>query len=523
MYQIRNILIPISQKPDLKKVLSGKLHIPADSIESIEILRNSLDARQKNQLKFNLTLKAEIAQNLKLDNDLQIYKEPKPYIAQSFQLSDPHPFIIGAGPAGLFAALSLVENGFQPYIFERGDCLEKRSRKVAKFWKNGILDEDSNVQFGEGGAGSFSDGKLTSRKSDFYTNQVTNYLIKFGAPKEISYQALPHLGTDGIRKIVLNIRKYLEAKGCKFFWNHKLEDIEINNKQINHVFINSQKYAPEMVILAIGNAARDTFEMLSQKIEMENKPFAVGFRIEHPQDFINETFFGKRNDFSITGPATYRLTAKTDNRGVYSFCMCPGGQVIAASSELDTIVTNGMSNATRNGKFGNSAIVATVDEADFGIDILAGMHFQKNIEQKCFNSHHPYSAPIQAANDFMKSRVTTQKINSSYLPATYSSDLNSVFSSGITNSIKAGLKMFEKRAKGFIDQGVLIAPETRTSSPVSILRNKQNFCSHTLSNLFPIGEGAGYAGGIMSSAADGFKCGTQFKSSEVQSSLNSRE
>ncbi len=511
MYQIRNIIIPISKNPDLFKTLSSKLHIASDAIKDVEIMRSSLDARTKNQLKFNLTLKADISTKLELNNDVQIYQEPQPYFLETRKISDLNPYIIGAGPAGLFATLALIEKGFQPYIFDRGDCLEKRSQNVADFWNNGVLDEESNVQFGEGGAGTFSDGKLTSRKSDYYTNQVAKYLIKFGAKDEINYEALPHLGTDGIRKIVLNIRKYLESKGCRFFWKHKLENLEIQNNKISSVSINGEIHNPEIVIMAIGNAARDTFKMLSHTTAMESKPFAVGFRIEHPQDFINKAFYGNKNDFSVTGPATYRLTAKALNRGVYSFCMCPGGKIIGASSEKNSVVTNGMSSSGRNGKFANSAILVSVNEKDYGNGILAGMEFQRKIEEKCFNLKYPYFAPFQTAKDFMKSIPTKRKIESSYTPGVFSSDLNSIYPSGIATAIKTGMKVFEKRATGFIDKGIFLAPETRTSSPVRILRNNKDFASQTLSNLFPCGEGSGYAGGIMSSAADGFKVGSIFE------------
>ncbi|HPR18555.1 MAG TPA: hypothetical protein PLD62_09950, partial [Candidatus Cloacimonadota bacterium] len=232
MYQIRNIIIPLQKQLDLFKLLSYKLHIPVSDIENIEILRCSLDARQKNHLKYNLTLKAEISQKIALNNDVQIYEEPQPYLNVSEKLSDLHPYIIGSGPAGLFAALALVEKGLQPYIFERGDNLKNRSEKVKILRQKGILDEESNVQFGEGGAGTFSDGKLTSRKSDYYTNRVTDYLIRFGANAEIKYEALPHLGTDGLRNIVTNLRAYLEEKGCRFFWNHKLENFEFSDGKI---------------------------------------------------------------------------------------------------------------------------------------------------------------------------------------------------------------------------------------------------------------------------------------------------
>ena len=510
MYQIRNVIFPITRQPDLFKLLALKLHLPRPAIEEIEILRSSLDARMKNHLKFNLTLKAKILQEPPTNSDVTIYREPQPYLKNEIAVSNPHPFIIGAGPAGLFAALALTEKGIQPYVFERGECLENRALKVKEFWQKGILNEESNVQYGEGGAGAFSDGKLTSRKSDYYTNRVSEYLISFGADKAIAYEALPHLGTDGIRKIVVNLRKYLESKGCKFFWNHRLENISINNDKIADVTINGEKHHPEIVILAIGNAARDTFRTLCQKVQMESKPFSVGFRLEHPQDFINDTFYGKKTDFSLTGPAVYRLTAKAGNRGVYSFCMCPGGQVIAASSEPDSIVTNGMSYADRQGRFANSAIVVTVNEKDYGCGILAGMDFQRKIEQRCFRQDLPYFAPAQNAADFMKSAISSSLKPNSYLPGTYSFNLNKIYAHDITAAIKTGMRVFEKQASGFIEKGIFIAPETRTSSPVRILRNSIDFSSFSAKNLYPCGEGSGYAGGIMSSAADGYKVGSLF-------------
>jgi hypothetical protein len=510
MYQIRNVIIPIQEQPDLVRLLSKKLKLPASSIVALEILRSSLDARQKNQLKYNLTLKAEIDARLELNNDIQIFNEPQPYVEAARKISTEHPFIIGAGPAGLFAALALVEKGFRPYIFERGDCLEKRSLLVDDFWKNGSLNENCNVQFGEGGAGAFSDGKLTSRKSDFYTNRVTDYLIRFGADKKIAYEAMPHLGTDGIRNIVLNIRNHLESSGCRFFWKHKLETVISKNNNIKELIINGEKHNTEIVILAIGNAARDTFEILNQNIQMDAKPFAIGFRIEHPQDFINEAFYGKNTDFSVTGPAAYRLTAQTENRGVYSFCMCPGGTIIATSSEVNGIVTNGMSNSLRDGRFANSAIVATVNERDFGNSILAGMQYQRKIEQYCFNQNLPYFAPAQSAEDYLRSIQSAHLKKASYSPGIYPFDLNKIFSNDINNAIKTGLKSFDRKVNGFIKNGILVAPETRTSSPVRILRDAKNFYSSSALNLYPCGEGSGYAGGIMSSAADGYKVGSVF-------------
>ena len=511
MYLIKNVVVPISKKNDLKYQISKKLKLPLNLINNIKVIHRSLDARKKNNLKFNYTILTELPSKFLKNPDVLEYRNPEPYIRTQRKLSSKNPFIIGAGPAGLFTAISLVEKGFQPFIFERGDKVEDRVKKVSDFWQKGILDEESNVQFGEGGAGTFSDGKLTSRKSDYYTNQVTKYLIKFGADQKIAWEALPHLGTDGLRKIVINIRKYLEEKGCKFFWRNKMENLIVENNYITSVRINGKEYKPEVVILAIGNSARDTFEMLSQKIIMESKPFAVGFRIEHSQDFINRAFYGDKNDFDITGPATYRLTAQDGKRGIYSFCMCPGGFVIPASSEKDGLVLNGMSFQKRNNEFANAAIVVTVNEVDFGQGILAGMKFQRKIEKKCFQSDHPYFTPAQKASDYINNKISDSLLQSSYLPGVISDDLNSIFSYDIIKSLKTGLNSFEKRIPGFAKKGILLAPETRTSSSVRILRNKETFESATVSNLYPIGEGSGYAGGIMSSAADGYKLGKIFK------------
>jgi len=508
LYLIRNILIPISKKIDLEKAISRKIGIA--EIGKIRILRRSIDARKKNHLKYNFTLVISPKIELKPNYEILNYEKPKPYLKKVKKIVNPHPFIIGAGPAGLFAALSLVEKGSQPYIFERGDSLEKRSKKVAEFWQKGILDEESNVQFGEGGAGTFSDGKLTSRTRDFYTNKVVDYLIKFGADEKIKYDALPHLGTDGIRKIVKNIRKYLTEKGCKFFWNHKLEDIEITKNKITNLLINGKKYNPEIVILAIGNSARDTFIMLNKKIELQNKPFSVGIRIEHSQQFIDETFYGKKNDFTITGPATYRLTTKYQNRGIYSFCMCPGGSVIASSSQKGKLVLNGMSYENRNNFFANSAIICTVNEKDFGYSKLDGIKFQEQIEKKCFNPD--YKAPFQTARDFLNNTISTPA-KTSYENGIIPKNISDLLPTKISECLKFGLIKFEEQAKDFISKGNLLAPEIRTSSPIKIMRKKDSFNATKMENLYPIGEGSGYAGGIMSSATDGFKVGSIFKKS----------
>ena len=514
-YIIRNILVPVSHEYSLLDHLCANTRMPKASVSNIEVLRKSIDARKKSNIVFNFTLLVTT------DFDLSKYKHAAEYedevslFVPTIHTAD-KPVIVGAGPAGLFAAIAMVENGLKPVVIERGETIDRRVEKIARFWKNGILDENSNVQFGEGGAGTFSDAKLTARTRNSTSDEIFKLLIKFGADEKISYEALPHIGSDVIRKVVINIRKYLISKGCEFRWSSQLQEINTSNGKIESVVINNERFSPEHIILGIGNAARDTFLMLEDNnVVIENKPFAVGFRMEHPQDFINDSFYGKNAPIDILGPATYKLTHKynTDDtrKGVYSFCMCPGGFVVAAASEKESVVLNGMSYSKRDNRFANSALVVTVNEKDYGNKLFAGMEFQREIEQKCWQGSNPYYAPVQTMNSFLNTGRKS-KIRSSYKPGVYKKDLQSIFSPVLTKAMKSALRSFERRHKGFINEGILHAPETRTSSPVRIVRDPATRASISCSNLFPIGEGAGYAGGIISSAVDGYTTGKMFSS-----------
>jgi hypothetical protein len=507
MNLIKNIQLPITTDFDLQEIIAKKLAISAASITDLQILRRSLDARKKNRLKYNFTAIANLP-HLSHPDVLE-YNPPTAYLQEVNSCADKHPYIIGAGPAGLFAALALTEKGYKPYIFERGQTIAKRNQKVDIFWQNGQLDPESNVQFGEGGAGTFSDGKLTSRNRDFYTNQVFDLLINFGATADIKIEAKPHLGTDKLKYIITNIRKYLQEQGCHFFWNHKLDKITVENGKLTSLMINGEKHKPACAILALGNAARDTFSHLKQNLTIIPKPFSVGVRIEHTQEYINSTFYGARTNFALTGPATYRLTAKFQKRGIYSFCMCPGGQVIAAASQPNTIVTNGMSYSSRDGKMANSALVVNLSPTDFGASALDGVQFQKQLEKTAFKPGLAYFAPVQSASDFLNNKLS-EKPTSSYRPGTYARNLQELFPNFINQALKSALNKFSKRYPGFVEKGNLIAPETRTSCPIRILRQKDNFACQAVSNLFAVGEGSGYAGGIISSAADGYKLGSTF-------------
>ena len=508
-YLIKNIVTPVSNRIDLHKIISTKLKISEVAIRNITVLKKSIDARKKNNIKYNFTCIAEIDYKIKNNNDVLQYSEPEPYLKSVNKIPDKHPFIIGEGPAGLFTALGLVEKGYEPYIFERGKSIAEREKDVEIFWEKSILNTNSNVQFGEGGAGTFSDGKLTARNQDYYTNKVFDYLIKFGADKSIKYDALPHLGTDKIRIIVKNIRNYLIKHNAKFFWNSSLNDITLQNGKITQIKINDEIYEPGIIILAIGNSSRDTFEMLYNKgVCFQSKPFALGFRIEHSQEFINNAIYGKFTKF--LGNATYRLTAKIPKRGAYSFCMCPGGFVVASASEEKMQVTNGMSYAKRDNHLANSAIVVTVSQNDFGNNALDGIKFQRVLEKKAFSKSFPYFSPFQTATDFIKQISASKIYKTSYKPGSYPSDFNNIFPKEISNSLKSALIKFNKKISGFLQNGILLGVETRTSSPVRILRDKETFHSLNISNLYPIGEGSGYAGGIVSSAADGYKLSQTF-------------
>ncbi len=510
-YLLVNLKTSLKKEIDIKTVILDRYFFLSKIWEenniSYIISRRSIDARKKNQLFYNFSVILSSNKPLKLQDAYEyngVDKEELP----SIKIKDKHPFIIGMGPAGLFSALELVEKGFKPYIFDRGDSVEERSKKVELFWKNGKLDEESNVQYGEGGAGTFSDGKLTARGKNLYSQKVFEYLIRFGANPSIQIDSLPHLGTNGLKIILKNIREYLESKGCCFHFNHHLESITLNNQRVEKVRINGKDYHPELIIFGPGNSARDSFEMLhKQGIALESKPFAVGFRIEHLQSMINESFYGKQTDFSLTGPATYNLTAKSGQYGVYTFCMCPGGMVIPASSIAGHQVVNGMSYLERDNQYANSAVVVTVSERDFGTGLFDGVKLQEQIERKSFRN---YSAPIQNASDYIINKVSKRTFETSYSLGTTSEDLNSLFPNQLNHALKEGLLHFEKRVPNFCQRGLLIAPETRTSSPIRIVRDQNFRYSITANNLFPVGEGSGYAGGIISSASDGLKTAMLF-------------
>ncbi|OHD80870.1 MAG: hypothetical protein A2355_13805, partial [Spirochaetes bacterium RIFOXYB1_FULL_32_8] len=440
----------------------------------------------------------------------------KPFVLQSKKLISlgtekifNRPVIIGSGPAGLFAALKLSEYGYSPILFERGDCVEDRTRAVDNYWKTGILDVESNVQFGEGGAGTFSDGKLTTRINDERCNEVLDVFRDSGVSDDILYKAKPHIGTDKLKDVLAYIKRKIISNGGDIRFRSKITDIKIVNGKLVGVVINENEIIDtEIVVLAIGHSARDTFEMLKNKnIQMTRKAFSIGVRIEHPQELINKAQFGKFANHPRLGAAEYQLFKKIGDRTVYSFCMCPGGVVVAAASEENSIVTNGMSEYARDRMNANSALVVSVTPDDYGSnDPLAGMYFQRLLERKAFDVGGG-AAPVQKVGDFIAGRKSI-KIGSvipSYTGSTACSDINNILPEFITSGMKDGIIQFNSMLKGFgLNESIITGVETRTSSPVRIERDE--YCqSININGLFPCGEGAGYAGGIMSAAVDGIR------------------
>jgi uncharacterized FAD-dependent dehydrogenase len=508
MFKIVNLRFKITEEIDFAGAISGTLNIPLKDILNYEILRKSIDARKKSMIYFDFSLKVDLKgreDNVpETKTDSQIIRKRKHTLK---------PVIAGTGPAGLFSALRLVEKGYKPLIIERGKKIVHRIRDVEKLWTDGILNPDSNVQFGEGGAGTFSDGKLTCRKKEGLIKEILKKFVNFGAPEEILYESKPHVGTDLIRKVVTNMRKELEEKGAEFLFSTKLEDISVNGGNLAGVKISGNFYDTDALILATGHSSRDTFELLERAgLSMEPKDFAIGLRIEHDQDLINRNQYGKFFSHPLLQPADYVLKYNDikSGRSVYSFCMCPGGEIICAASEPEGLVVNGMSNYLRNSGKANSAIVATVRVKDFySSSVLDGMEFQRKYERSAFVlGGGNYFAPAQSTGSFMGLMGNHNNI-STYLPGVNFVQLKECLPGFLYDPIRRGLEDFCKKIKGF-SNSILIGIETRTSSPVRILRDSDRRSSLNVYGLYPAGEGAGYAGGIISSSLDGMKTGEAF-------------
>ena len=514
MIRVRQVKVGIDEEDKLVKKISLKLGISSNKIKSLNIIKKSLDARRKDYIHYVYEVDCDIEDEDKVlrknkSNDIFL-ADSKSYLLPSSGTEKlvNRPIIVGSGPAGLFCAYQLAEAGYQPIVLERGEKVEDRVKTVNYFWENGILNKESNVQFGEGGAGTFSDGKLNTMVKDkeFRGKRVFDIFVKNGAPEEILYLQKPHLGTDLLCNIVKNIREEIIRLGGEFRYSSCVTDIVVKEGKISNIIINGkEEVACSILVLAIGHSARDTFSMLHKRgVEMVSKPFAVGVRIEHPQSMIQMSQY-KTLDERLP-VADYKLTYTTKSgRGVYSFCMCPGGYVVNSSSEEGRLAINGMSYHDRGGENANSAIVVTVNSKDYGPGVLDGVKFQEKLEEKAYLLGNG-KIPVQLYGDFRDGIFSTSF--GEVLPAMKGSyefsDLNEILPSYIKDAIKEAMPNFGKKIKGFDrDDALLAAIESRTSSPVRILRN--DLGEANILGIYPCGEGSGYSGGITTSAMDGIK------------------
>ena len=513
MIRITNIKIyeDIEDKNLIDFVIK-KYKIKKEDIINWYIVKKSIDARKKDDIHYNYSINIELKNEKNYKHFDKVIKKELPIIRTN-DINNKKVIVIGSGPSGLFSALTLVQNGITPIVIEQGSKVEEREKQVETFKTTGKLNCLSNVQFGEGGAGTFSDGKLTTGINSPFCSKVLEEFVNFGAPKEILYLSKPHIGTDKLIKVIRNMREFIISKGGKFLFDTKVIDFNVENNKISSVTCRNKNSTFEItgshIILAIGHSSRDTFFKLFDKgITMEAKNFSVGVRIEHLQEDINKAQFG--NSKLHLPPADYKLSYHLPNgRSCYTFCMCPGGSVIASSSEENTIVTNGMSNYLRNNTNANSAILVNVTPSDFENNSpLSGIYFQKDLEEKAFVlGGKNYYAPIQRVGDFLSNRKSEfiGKVKPSYLPGVTLSNLQEILPTFVTDTLVKSISYFDTKLKGFAEpDAILTGVESRSYSPVKIPRNEKLVSNIT--NLYPCGEGAGYAGGIMSASVDGIKC-----------------
>ncbi len=512
MIRLRDIPLPPEHNAhQLQFEAAQMLHVSNSKIRQLRIVRRSVDARKKPDIKIIYTIDVAVEGNEKKIlrasgckrasiAPVSYYKAPK-----NIPVQGQRPVVVGFGPAGMFAALVLAMAGWKPLVLERGEDAASRHEKVQKFFAGGALDPRSNVQFGEGGAGTFSDGKLNTGVNNPRIGWILEQFVKAGAREDILYDAKPHVGTDVLLTVVQNLRQRIISLGGEVRFNTQVTGLLVENGSLTGLKIESGEIIPcDKAVFAIGHSARDTFAMLEETaVPMEPKPFAMGVRIEHKQSLIDESQYGRIDP--VLPPADYKLVQHLENGTVYTFCMCPGGQVVAAASEEGRVVTNGMSNADRDGENANAALLVTVNPAQFPYEgALGGMRWQREIEEKAYQISGRYQAPAQLVGDFLagKASVGPGNVAPSYRPGVHWCDLREVLPETITGSIAQALPLLDGKLKGFASyDAVMTAPETRSSSPVRILRDESR--QSAIRGLYPTGEGAGYAGGIMSAAIDG--------------------
>ena len=502
MIRIKDLKVGLNE--DYLDVLVKKINIKKEDIISYEIIRKSVDARKKDNIFYVYTI--DINTNKKIKENKNVFKVKKEeyiYNITGKNLMKNRPVIVGSGPAGLFLGYMLSFAGFKPIIIERGEKVEDRVKTVNEFFKTNKLNTNSNVQFGEGGAGTFSDGKLNTLVKDknLFQKKVFDIFVENGAPAEIKYVNNPHIGTDKLRDVVKNMREKMISLGAEFRFNSKLTDIIINDNKVEKIIINEkEEIITDNLFLAIGHSARDTFYMLNEKsIKMINKPFAIGIRVMHKQDFINYS----QNNNLLKESASYKLTCNIGKRGIYSFCMCPGGYVVNSSSEEGKLTINGMSDYNRDSGVANSAVVVTINEDDYGNNLFDGIKYQRSLEEKTYKLCNGV-IPVQEYNDFKNNKVSIKLPFKPMIKGKYElCNLNDLFDKEIKDNLITALEYFNTKIKGFTDEMIIAATEARTSSPVRIIRD-ENFMS-SVKGIYPLGEGAGYAGGITTSAMDGIR------------------
>ena len=518
-FVINNLRLPLDGEfEELKKLVAGKMRTRADDIKSFKIIKESTDARRKPDISRVYSVMAEIDDRIKVpvSGDVRrLETAAKETLTPGSRKMGGRPVIIGSGPAGMFAGLVLAQNGYRPLIFERGDRMDARTAAVNRYWSAGWLDPETNVQFGEGGAGTFSDGKLTTRINDRRCDRVLEEFFRAGANEEILYKAKPHIGTDVLKFVTAEMRKKIEELGGKISFKSRMTALRLKDGRVTGVLINgTEEVDAEVVVLAIGHSARDTFQsLLAGGVVFQQKPFSVGVRIEHPQQMINRAQYGIADSHPSLGAADYQLFHKTGGRTAYSFCMCPGGTVVAAASEHKMIVTNGMSEFARDRENANSAFVVSVEPGDFGgSHPLAGVDFQRLWERKAYEAGGGNgSAPVQLLGDFVEGNISCEfkSVRPSYTGTIRGADLNTCLPGFVTDAMKESIGYFDRKLKGFaMRDAVLTGVETRTSSPVRIPRG-ETLEAEGINGLYPAGEGVGYAGGIMSAAVDGMRIAEQ--------------
>jgi len=528
MIRITEIKLPLEHKAsDIVAAVIKKLGINAADLVEYTIFKRGVDARKANAIllayTLDVTVKGEAKVLAKLSKDPHVKLAPDTsykFVAHAPEVIKNRPVVVGLGPSGLFAALILAQSGFRPLVLERGKAVRERTKDTFDFWRKSKLNPESNVQFGEGGAGTFSDGKLYSQIKDpkHYGRKVLNEFVEAGAPEEILYVSHPHIGTFRLVSMVEKMREKIIALGGEIRFNSRVDDIEVGpnaqgqNQVQALVLANGERIEANHVVLAVGHSARDTFEMIHKRgIFIEAKPFSIGFRIEHPQSLIDSARHGPNAQHPILGAADYKLVHHASNgRSVYSFCMCPGGTVVASASEEGCVVTNGMSQYSRNERNANAGIVVGITpEVDFPGDPLAGMELQRKWEHQAYLlGGSTYQAPGQLIGDFLVNQPSTQfgEVTPSYTPGVHLTNLDTALPEYAISAIREAIPQFAKQIKGFdLADGILTGVETRTSSPIRIKRNDDDLQSINTKGLYPTGEGAGYAGGILSAGVDGIR------------------